>query len=113
MDIRDNDQIQHVSTLTYIWYYSASPPARYMKVHMLSNAQKISIRDAAINNIGGDITIINNYAYPGPETVSTRSYVTYRDHSLGWILAVSFKSFIPMVQLTFGNYYVHLVVLVA
>jgi len=79
---------------------------------MFSNADKISIRDAAINNVGGDLTIINNYAYPGPELVSTRYFcVPYPDDLLGWIIVVSFKPFIPLVRFIFGNYYAYLMVL--
>jgi len=75
---------------------------------MFSNANKISIRDAAINNVGGDITIINNYAYPGPEPVSTRSfYVPYLDDLLMWIIVVPSEPFISILQLFFGNYYTH------
>jgi hypothetical protein len=43
----------------------------YVKVHMFSNAQNISIRDTAIHNAGRDITIIN-YTYNEPELVRGR-----------------------------------------
>jgi len=46
---------------------------------MFTNAQNLSIRDAAIHNAGRDM-IINNYIYPKPEPVRTRfPYVSSSD----------------------------------
>ncbi|KIM34848.1 hypothetical protein M413DRAFT_391163 [Hebeloma cylindrosporum] len=41
--------------------------------HMFSNSQNIKIRDTTINNIGRDITIINNYIYHQPDPFPSRS----------------------------------------
>ena len=74
---------------------------------MFSNSKKISVRDATFQNVGGDLTIINNYTYPGPGPVSTRSF--YMPHRDDWILVVSFKPFVAMVQVIFGNSYMLLI----
>ena len=77
----DDDQRRSVSIPILEKCCTHSPPTdRYLKVHMFSNAQNISMQDTAIHNSGRDITIINNYIYTEPQPVRARlSYVASSD----------------------------------
>jgi hypothetical protein len=81
----------------------------YVKLHMFSNAQNLSIRDTAIHNSGRDMTIINNYIYTEPQPVRARfPYVTSSDDLRGSTIIASFKHNISMAQFIFGDYYARL-----
>ena len=79
----DDNKMRNVSILAHTLQFSVATDY-YVKVHMFSNAQNLSIRDTAIHNAGRDITIINNYIYTEPEPVCAHfPYVTSSDDLRG------------------------------
>jgi len=74
-------------------------------VHMFSNAESVSIRDATINNAGGDINVVHNHVYPNPESspsslLSQCSHLLSEDRLYMFHTAEIVKSILPTRVLT-------------